>query len=123
MKNLFLSFLVSIPLAGESRALLSAVKPEYTPEARQSALQGTVKMKLQVTPQGRIADAQIERGLGLGLDQQALKAVKQWVYADASQTLRRDELITLSVPFLLDPPGTWTVTESVFQFIDPGPAS
>jgi TonB family protein len=83
-------------------------------------LQGTVRVKLQVTPRGKITDAQIERGLGLGLDQQALKAVKQWVYADVSQTLREDELITLSVPFLLDPPGTWKVTGSVFQLTDPG---
>lgn len=122
MRRLFLSFLISIPLAGQPRALISAVKPEYTPEARQSALQGVVRVKLQVTPRGKVADARIERGLGLGLDQQALKGVKQWVYADASQTLRQDELITLSVPFLLDPPGTWKVTGSVFQIIDPWPA-
>jgi TonB family protein len=106
MKRLFLSFLISIPLAARPRPLIADVKPEYTTEARQSALQDAVRMKLQVTPRGKIADAQIERGLGLGLDQQALRAVKQWVYADLSPALRRDELITVSVPFLLDPPGT-----------------
>ncbi len=120
MYRLYLSFLISIPLAGQPRALISTVKPEYTPEARRSTLQGTVRVKLQVTPRGKIADAQIGRGLGLGLDQQALKAVRQWVYADVSQTLRQDELITLSVPFLLDPPGTWKVTGSVFRMTDPG---
>lgn len=119
MQRLFLSLVISIPLTGQPRMLISAVRPEYTPEARQSALQGTVRVKLQVTPRGKIADAKIERGLGLGLDQEALRAVKQWVYADVSHVLRRDEVITLSVPFLLDPPGTWKVTGSVFRLTDP----
>ena len=58
--------------------LLSKVEPQYTEEARQAKLQGTVVLYVEVGPDGRASNVRVQRSLGMGLDEKAIEAVKQW---------------------------------------------
>src|SRR6202050_1411612 len=57
-----------------------APDPEYSEEARKAKFQGTCVLWLIVGPDGRVRDIHIARSLGLGLDEKAIEAVKQWKF-------------------------------------------
>ena len=59
--------------------------PEYTEEARKAKFQGIVVLWLIVTPDGRTKDIRISRSLGMGLDQKAVEAVRQWKFDPAKK--------------------------------------
>jgi protein TonB len=66
-----------------SPILVREVKPEYTREAREAGIQGTVTMDVVVVPDGTVDDeVKVTRSLDrkYGLDEQAVKAVKQWTF-------------------------------------------
>ena len=56
------------------------VKPRYPPAAIQSRIQGMVILECTIGPQGDVTRVTILRGIPL-LDQAAIDAVRQWVYA------------------------------------------
>lgn len=60
-----------------------APDPEYSEEARKAKYQGTCVLWLVVGPDGRTRDIRVARTLGLGLDQKAIEAVKQWKFEPA----------------------------------------
>jgi TonB family protein len=62
---------------------LYAPDPEYSEEARKAKYQGTVILWVVVGPDGRVHDMKVVRPLGLGLDEKALEAVKQWKFEPA----------------------------------------
>jgi len=53
-------------------------EPEYSDEARKEKYQGVVLLQVIVGEDGRPRDVRIARSLGLGLDEKALEAVRQW---------------------------------------------
>ena len=56
------------------------VEPEYSEDARKARMQGTVVLRIEVWPDGKAHNIHVVRSLGLGLDNQALRAVRQWVF-------------------------------------------
>jgi periplasmic protein TonB len=62
---------------------LYAPDPEYSEEARKAKYQGTVVLWLVVSPDGRPQQIRIQRALGMGLDEKAIEAVKQWKFEPA----------------------------------------
>jgi protein TonB len=58
---------------------LKHVAPVYPPIARQARVQGQVVLECTISPQGRVTDVRLVRGIPL-LDASAIEAVKQWVY-------------------------------------------
>lgn len=52
--------------------------PEYSVEAAKKKIEGTVLLSLIVLPDGTSRDVTVTKGLGYGLDEQALKAVSTW---------------------------------------------
>ncbi|MGA9472495.1 MAG: energy transducer TonB [Terriglobales bacterium] len=52
--------------------------PEYSEEARRAKYQGTVLLWIVVGADGKPRDIRVERSLGMGLDEKAIEAVKQW---------------------------------------------
>jgi len=59
------------------------VQPEYTQEAREAKVSGTVLVNLIVDGQGSPQNVHILRGLGDGLDEKAVEAVKQYKFKPA----------------------------------------
>lgn len=67
---------VSLPV------VVHEVKPEYTREAMQQQIQGSVFMLVVVLDSGDVGDVQISKSLDAeyGLDQAAITAAKQWKF-------------------------------------------
>lgn len=63
--------------------LIHSVDPEFTNEARQANLQGVVSIQLIVDSQGNPQDIHVVRHLGMGLDQKAEEAVRQYKFRPA----------------------------------------
>lgn len=57
--------------------------PSYSEEARAAKLQGSVILRVIVSPTGQVANAVVVRGAGHGLDQKALEAVQGWRFTPA----------------------------------------
>ncbi len=60
--------------------MIYRVEPEYTEAARKAKYQGTVVLYAVVGPDGKVRDLRVVRALGLGLDEKALDAVRQWKF-------------------------------------------
>ena len=60
--------------------VISEVKPQYTPEAMQAKIEGTVMMTAVVRTDGTPGDIEITKSLDTehGLDKQAVAALSQW---------------------------------------------
>jgi len=55
-------------------------EPVYSEEARVAKLQGTVVVQVVIGTDGRAHEAHILRGLGLGLDENAVEAISRWQF-------------------------------------------
>jgi protein TonB len=55
------------------------VNPDYPDIAKQARVQGVVILECTISPQGKVMDTKILRGIPL-LNESALAAVRQWVY-------------------------------------------
>ncbi len=55
------------------------VNPAYPDIAKQARVQGIVILECTISPQGKVTDVKVLRGIPL-LDQAAIDAVKQWTY-------------------------------------------
>ncbi|MEZ5398486.1 MAG: energy transducer TonB [Bryobacteraceae bacterium] len=53
-------------------------EPEYSEDARKAKLQGAVQLEIVVGPDGLVHDIRVTYPLGLGLDEKAVEAVRQW---------------------------------------------
>jgi periplasmic protein TonB len=62
---------------------LDTPDPEYSEEARKAKYQGTVVLWLIVGPDGKPHDIKVARALGMGLDQKAIEAVRNWKFEPA----------------------------------------
>jgi protein TonB len=59
-------------------ALIHKVEPEYTEAACQAKLEGTVSFQVTVKKDGSFEIVKVLKTLGMGLEQKAADAVKQW---------------------------------------------
>ena len=62
---------------------LDTPDPEYSEEARRAKYQGTCLLWLIVGPDGRPHDIKVARSLGMGLDEKAMEAVRNWKFQPA----------------------------------------
>jgi TonB family protein len=82
--------------------VISRREPEYTDEARRAKLEGKVELWVTVGADGRTREIEVIRGLGAGLDEKAIEAVKQWRFQPAThQGNPVDAIIVVEVPFRL----------------------
>ena len=63
--------------------VLRAAEPEFTEEARQSNFMGNVQIKLIVDSQGNPQDVRVVSHLGMGLEEKAVEAVRQYKFRPA----------------------------------------
>ena len=59
--------------------------PEYSEEARKAKYQGTVVLWLVVSSEGKPQQIRVQRALGMGLDEKAIEAVRQWRFEPAKK--------------------------------------
>src|SRR6202451_4568366 len=62
---------------------LDTPDPEYSEEARKAKYQGTCVLWLIVGPDGKPRDIAVARALGMGLDEKAIEAVRNWKFEPA----------------------------------------
>jgi len=83
--------------------LIRKIEPQYSEEARDAKLMGKVVLGVVVEEDGKIRQAKVLQGLGLGLDEKAVEAVKQWEFEPA---LREGKPVkvqaTVEINFRLD---------------------
>ena len=76
--------------------------PQYTDEAREAKLQGTVTLQVLVGADGRASQIRIVKGIGLGLDERAVQTIHGWKFVPAHDGARR------AVP-------AWVTVEAIFR--------
>jgi protein TonB len=65
--------------------LIYSVEPEYTAQAKADKVGGIVLINFWVDEQGRPEHVRVRRGLGEGLDEKAVEAVKQYRFNPAME--------------------------------------
>jgi TonB family protein len=65
--------------------LIHKVEPEYTAEAREAGLEGTVVLGVEVGTDGTAHDIRVTRSLGMGLDEKGVEAVRLWKFEPATR--------------------------------------
>jgi TonB family protein len=82
--------------------VLREVKADYTEAARQRGLTGEVVLEIVVRRDGSVGDVKLLQGLGLGLDDRAIAAVRQWRFTPAQRLgVPVDVLVEVGVEFRL----------------------
>lgn len=86
----------------EPPSLLREVKPDYSEDARRRSIEGDVVLEIVVRRDGSVGDVRLVRGLGYGLDQRAIDAVRQWRFTPAHRLgTPVDVMVEVSVEFKL----------------------
>src|SRR4051794_32458102 len=112
MRGLSLTFaLLSACVAAQTP--LKKIEPDYSDEARLAGLEGTVQIRAKVADDGTLGNLEVEKALGLGLDEKALEAVKQWHSVNVEH---RPGLLNVPMDFLLpDKRSRWHLTRVAFD--------
>ena len=86
----------------EAPRLLREVKADYTEDARRRGLSGDVVLEVIVRRDGAVGDVKLLQGLGGGLNERAIQAVRQWRFAAAQrQGVPVDVVVEVAVEFKL----------------------
>jgi protein TonB len=86
----------------EPPRLLREVKARYTDEARRRGTTGNVILEIVINRDGAVSDVTVRRGLGAGLDERAIEAVRQWKFAPARRLGEPvDVMVEVAVEFML----------------------
>jgi len=85
-------------------SVLKEVKPAYTADAMRAKIQGSVWLECIVMPDGSVGEVKVTRSLDpiFGLDQEAIKAAKQWRFRPGMrQGAPVPVIITIELTFTL----------------------
>jgi protein TonB len=88
----------------ETPRLLKEVKPQYTAQAMRAKIQGEVLLECIVGVDGQVGNIRVVRSLdsAFGLDQEAIKAARQWRFAPGTrQGQPVPVLVTIAIAFTL----------------------
>jgi TonB family protein len=107
-----------VSLISWAGAQATRVEPAYTPQARTAGLQGTVSLYVEVGRDGKPSNVEVMQGLGLGLDEAAIDAVRQRDFPAAKPGLPGEiqNALAVDVKFRLDNPGPWSVDSETYTF-------
>ena len=83
-------------------AIMREVKPDYTEDARRRAVEGDVVLEIVVRRDGSVGQVRLLQGLGAGLDERAIDAVRQWRFSPAHRYgVPVDVMVEVAVEFKL----------------------
>jgi TonB family protein len=84
----------------EAPQLLSRSPANYSSEAAREKIDGVVVLLVTVAANGSVQNPRILKGIGYGLDEEAIKSVLQWRYTPARKAGQPiDSQVTISVGF------------------------
>lgn len=88
------------PVAANTTPQVSqyTMAPLYSDEARRKGIEGLVKIEARVDSDGRARDLRVVHGLGFGLDENALLAVRSWKFTPGG---RADSMAQVDIEFNL----------------------
>jgi TonB family protein len=110
--------------------------PLYSDDARRQAVEGNVLVRAHIDANGRVRQARVVQGLGAGLDQNALVALRQWrfhpgtrhgaavemdVEIDVAFTLRNDSINTQIANDMVTLVGPGVTPPQVVRTVSPRP--
>jgi len=82
--------------------LLREVKAGYTEDARRAGIEGEVVLEIVVRRDGSVSDVKLLKGLGAGLNDRAIAAVRQWRFSPATRLGQSvDVIVEVAVEFKL----------------------
>jgi periplasmic protein TonB len=85
-----------------SPTLVRSRDPEYTSDAMRKKTQGNVELEVVVRANGTVGDVRVTKSLDPELDQQAIKAAKQWLFRPGTLAGSPvDVYVTLIIEFRL----------------------
>lgn len=83
-------------------SLLHEVRPDYSDAARRQGVEGEVVLEIVVRRDGTVGEVNVLNGLGSGLDQRAIEAVRQWRFSPARRYgTPVDVIVEVAVEFKL----------------------
>ena len=86
----------------EPPRLLREVKAQYTEDARTRGITGGVVLEIVIRSDGTVGDVKVLRGLGYGLDDRAVTAVRNWKFSPARRLgAPVDVIVEVEVEFSL----------------------
>lgn len=86
----------------EAPRLVREVKARYTDEARRRGTTGNVILEIVITRDGNVGEVSVRRGLGAGLDERAIEAVRQWKFTPARRLGEPvDVIVEVAVEFMM----------------------
>ena len=86
----------------EPPRLLREVKADYTDDARRRGISGDVLLEIVVRHDGSVGEVRVLQGLGAGLNDRAVQAVRQWRFAPAHRLgAAVDVIVEVAVEFRL----------------------
>jgi protein TonB len=78
------------------------VKAQYTEDARTRGVTGDVVLEIVIKSDGNVGDVKVLRGLGYGLDDRAVAAVRNWKFSPARRLgTPVDVIVEVEVEFSL----------------------
>ena len=87
------------PPCATAPRLISAPDPEYSDKARKKKIHGTVILECVVGTNGHIQDIHVSQPLGYGLDEQAIKAVRNWTFEPGTKD---DQSVPVAIQVQVD---------------------
>ena len=60
--------------------ILKQINPDYSEEAVRRKVEGTVILEVVILAEGKIGPVRVLKGLGAGLNEQAIACVRQWLF-------------------------------------------
>ena len=92
-------------MGGDVKApvVLGRVNPMYSEEARQARVSGIVILEVLIDKTGVVREANVLKGLPMGLSEAAADAVRQWTFEPATKNGEPvDVVFNLTINFKLD---------------------
>jgi protein TonB len=82
--------------------LTHEVKPKYTDDAMRRKVQGSVEVEAVVLADGTVGDVTVKTSLDPDLDEEAVKATKQWTFRPGTKDAKPvDVLVNIELTFTL----------------------
>jgi TonB family protein len=84
--------------------VIREVRPQYTPDAMNAKIQGTVLLDIVVLSNGDVGEVTVNRSLDKehGLDDEAMKAARQWKFSPATKEGKAVAVqVTIEITFTL----------------------